>query len=545
MIIGKGANAEKGRKAQAETRAERRRADRERAQAESRISPSIAYPQPLRALLRSLPANLRMRAIALVEGRTHRQDTFREFVDRVKPDYLWGPHLVALAGVLQDVADGLRTRVMCFMPPRHGKSEQISRLFTAYYLYRHPGLQVALTTYGAELSYELSREARDNFIAGGGLISSDANAVKTWRTAQGGNLWATGVGGPAGGRGFHLGIIDDPYKDAGEAASLIVRRSRMAWYRSVFSTRKAPGAAIVILLTRWHQDDLASTLLREEVESKQGWHLLEIPAERYRDHGREPKLAPTVTREPDARDHETWLWTNRFSVAEYEATKREQGGAGGYFWNALFQQRPVTAEGGLFREEWIQRRALSEIPRATIADVRHWDLAATHGSGAFTAGLRVRKVVGPGGERQYWILGLVHGQMGAGERDVAIAAAARGDGPGVIQSFPVDPGAAGKQVATQFVRMLDGISPVRLTPESGSKMLRAQMPASTAATGGLYIVDEPWATTVIRELSEAGEGAAFFDIVDALSGAFAVLGPLGEDDASDGARGSFSLRTNR
>jgi predicted phage terminase large subunit-like protein len=446
---------------------------------------------------------------------------------------------------------------MCFMPPRHGKSEQISRLFSAYYLYRHPGLEVALTTYGSELSYELSREARENYLACGGMLRGDASAVKSWATIEGGRLWATGVGGPATGRGFHLGIIDDPYKDDEEARSSKIRKARLGWYRAVFLTRRASGAAIVILLTRWHQDDLVASLLKEEERTREGWHILEMPAEKIipRAQSNEPRIDPltrqplppkkvvvhkwpdTVTIEPDARDHEKWLWADRFTVDEYERTKRSQGGESGYYWNALYQQRPVASEGGLFKRDQIKLIARTLLP-PMIARVRRWDLAATEDAGDFTAGLRLEK----DSQKRYFITSLKHGQWAPGPRDQIIKQTAREDGPYITQGFPIDPAAAGKQVAREFVQKLDGISPVILQPESGDKMLRATMPASAAGNGFLYIVDEPWAEIVINELCAAGDGAEFMDIVDALSGAYAYLSPI-EDDEPQAQ--SFSMRSHR
>jgi phage terminase large subunit-like protein len=543
--------ARKGHERQKAAREERRRLERETRNAESRLAPARLFAGALKTMLRALPHVARMHVLALIERRTERQLTFREWVDRVRPGYLWPPHLVALANVLQDVADGLVTRVMCFMPPRHGKSEAISRLFSAYYLYRHPGLEVALTTYGADLSYELSRDARDNFLASGGELTGDANAVKAWNTLQGGRLWATGVGGPATGRGVHLGIIDDPYKDHTEAGSSIVRKSRLGWYRSVFFTRRAPGAAIVILLTRWHQADMTAELLKEEERTKQRWTVLDFPAEKRTVRALAPRLDPitgqtlpappafkwpsTVTIAPDVRDHLMWLWSARFSVEEYEETKRVQGGESGYFWNALFQQRPVSPEGGLFKREQIKRIARAQLP-PMIGRIRRWDLAATASDGAFTAGLRVEKSVMQG----YYITALEHGQWDAGPRDAVILRTARVDGPYIMQGVPVDPAAAGKQVARQFVAMLDGIAPVILMPETGDKLLRATHPSSAAGNGMLSIVDEPWAETVIAELCAAGDGAEYWDIVDALSGAFTYLGPLREQG---GHSDSHSVRS--
>ena len=100
---------------------------------------------------------------------------------------------------------------MVFMPPRHFKSETISRLFSAYYLLQYPYRWVGLTAYGADLAYSLSRDPRTNYQAGGGELRQ-AKAMRQWETYGGGGMWAAGVGGAATGKGFDLGIIDDPLR---------------------------------------------------------------------------------------------------------------------------------------------------------------------------------------------------------------------------------------------------------------------------------------------------------------------------------------------
>lgn len=505
-------------------------------------------PAEVLEVARALTVEDRMAFFAILDGRDESYLTLHQFIERAHQGFLWSPHLETLCTVLQDVVDGLRRRVMIFMPPRHGKSEMVSRLVSAYYLYRHPTRHVALTTYGAELSYELSEASREYYLSMGGQLASATKAKKMWKTAAGGMLWATGVGGPATGRGFHLGIIDDPYKDDEEASSAKIRRGRLNWYKSVFRTRAAPGAAIVVLMTRWHQDDLAANLLNEEIVARQGWHLVEMQAEKKAPPSvtvsttdglladdmavqaaaaaaaRASKLPETVTREADARDHPVWLWTGRFPAEEYESVKREQGGDSGYYWNALFQQRPVSLTGGMFKPEWFQKRSAAQVPRFKWL-LRWWDVAATEGGGKYTAGL----LVGVTASKQYWILGLEHVQYGAAKRDLLIKATAKRDasewygrGP-VYQGFPQDPGAAGKQVAQQFVVLLDGIAPVVTDTESGDKLLRATLPSSAAGNGQYFILDEPWAHVVLTELAAAGEGAEYMDIVDALSNAHAWL----------------------
>lgn len=537
------------------SRAEKRRRLKEERRQRDSDEPGLTLPpvevrsDEVLAIARALEPEDRMTFYAILDNAPQRYLTFVEYVERAHPGYLWGVHLRVLARRLQDVADGLLRRVMIFMPPRHGKSELVSRLFTAYYLYRHPQRDVALTTYGAELSYDLSRDARTNFLQLGGELATDSAAIKSWHTSRGGNCWATGVGGSATGRGYHLGIIDDPYKDHEEAASAKIRRTRWNWYKSVFRTRAAPGAAIVILMTRWHMDDLAANLLREEMVTRQGWHIIEMSAEKRVEPlasavpidaltgtviGKPRHVWPaSVTVEPDARDHDTWLWVQRFPIDEYETIKRELGGASGYFWNALYQQRPVPSEGGMFKREWFKPIARTQLP-AMVAIVRWWDLAATEGDGAFTAGLKLGKDI----DGHFYIMGLEHGQWHAGKRDRLMQQTAKIDGPRVRQLIPQDPGAAGKQVAQQHLKLFSGIAPATAIIESGDKDLRATLPASDAANGLFHIVAEPWAAIVLQELSDFGPGAEYRDIGDALSGAHGYLATKRDRKPQPGS-GSF------
>lgn len=225
--------------------------------------------------------------------------TLREFVGLVNPRYVWYEHVARLAAVLQRVADGEVSRLMVFMPPRHGKSELISRLFAAYYLYRYPARWVGVTSYAAELAYTLSRNARENYTRAGAALNPAAYAVRHWETGKGGGLWAAGVGGPITGKGFHLGIVDDPVKNAEEAHSEAIRAKQWEWWRSTFLTREEPGAAIVVVQTRWHEDDLSGRILAHEAEEPENWHVVHYEAIKEE----EPSTYPaSCTVEPDFRE---------------------------------------------------------------------------------------------------------------------------------------------------------------------------------------------------------------------------------------------------
>ena len=180
----------------------------------------------------------------------------------------WQPakHLDLLCEKLEAVERGELLRLMVFMPPRHGKSEVVSKKFPAWYLGRNPDKEIIISSYSADLAYDFSRIARNTFREWGpklwGLnLADDSSAVGRWGI-QGhrGGLVAAGVGGPITGRGAHVAIIDDPFKNYEEAASETIRQKVLNWYKSTLRTRLAPGGAIVLVMTRWHEKDLAGEL---------------------------------------------------------------------------------------------------------------------------------------------------------------------------------------------------------------------------------------------------------------------------------------------
>lgn len=274
--------------------------------------------------------------------------TFREFIRKVAPKYEFYPHNDVLIDLLQAVADGEIKRLMAFMPPRHFKSETVSRLFTAYWLYLYPHQWVALASYGAELAEGMSREARDRFLDAGGEVREDSRAVKRWQTTSDGGMFAVGVRGSATGRGYSLGVIDDPHKDRQEALSPTIREAIKAWYRSVWATRQTPTAAMVIILTRWHEDDLSGWLLAEE-ENRQypeRWTILSMPAIAEEER---PHFPSTCTVIPDWREPGEALCPQHFDE-EWMAAKQEE--VGSYEWASLYQQRPAPLEGGILKRQW-------------------------------------------------------------------------------------------------------------------------------------------------------------------------------------------------
>ncbi len=276
--------------------------------------------------------------------------SFRDFIALVNPKYQFYSHLEKLIAILQRVADDEIKRLMIFMGPRHGKSETTSRLFTAYYLYRHPDRWVGLNSYADALASTLSRNARENFKTGGGAISPGVESVHHWETTAGGGMWAAGVGGPISGKGFHLGLIDDPLKNAEDAQSVTIQEKQKDWYRSTFGTREEPGAAIVIIQTRWNEADLSGWLLEQEKEDDEiaeNWHIVSMEAIK----GDTNVIFPaTCTVEPDERQIGEALCPERYNIEKLRKIKRRLGA---YFWGALYGQSPTPIAGGIFkRHQW-------------------------------------------------------------------------------------------------------------------------------------------------------------------------------------------------
>lgn len=225
--------------------------------------------------------------------------------------------------------------------PTHN-SQVCSKKFPAWYLRKYPDREIMITSYSADLAFDFSRIARNTIQDERGIfpninVNQQARAVKHWTLANHlGGLIAAGVGGPITGRGAHLAIIDDAFKNYEEAASETVRESVWQWYRSTLRTRLAPDGAIFLVCTRWHMDDLAGRLL-EEAKTGNGeqWEVISLPgiAEENDQLGRKPGEA----------------LSSRFPIEELLIIKKAMGS---YLFSSLYQQSPRAKEGNYFKAHW-------------------------------------------------------------------------------------------------------------------------------------------------------------------------------------------------
>lgn len=433
----------------------------------------------------------------------------RQFVRVANPRFQFYKHCELLAGVLERVASGELKRVMIQLPPRHSKSELFSRLFSAYYLKKNPSHFVGINSYSADLAYTLSRAARENYLQCGGTVKGDVSAVKHWETPEGGGMWAAGVGGSITGKGFHLGIIDDPLKNAEEAASEVIREKHKEWYSSTFYTRQEPDAAIVVIQTRWHEDDLTGWLLSEEIQGEQPeqWHVVCLPAiaeER-------PHIPETCTLEPDIRSSGEALCPERYNEEKLSKIKAR---IGDYHFGALYQQRPTAKQGLFFHVDKLQ--IVPEAPVA-IPAARGWDKAATAGGGDFTAGVKIAKSF----DGLFYVMDSIRGQWDTASRDRTMRQTAQLDGRECKVKGEQEPGSGGKESAENFIRLLAGF-PVSTEPATNAKEVRADPFSSQINAGNVRLVKGDWNKAYIEELRSFPHGK-HDDQVDASSLAFNEL----------------------
>lgn len=226
---------------------------------------------------------------------------------------------------------------MINMPPRHGKSELASRRFPAWYIGRNPNKQIITASYSSDLATDFGREVR-NIVASEEFghvfptvrLAQDSQAAWRWNTNQGGAYVAAGVGTGISGRGADILLIDDPFKDRQEADSETTRERVWNWYTSTAYTRLMPGGAIVIIQTRWHEDDLSGRLLERMTMGGDQWEVLSLPAE-------QGGVA---------------LWPEWFDLDRLNEIKAAIGPRD---WSALYQQAPAPDEGTYFQRDWFDR----------------------------------------------------------------------------------------------------------------------------------------------------------------------------------------------
>ena len=290
------------------------------------------------------------------------------FMERFNPDYQAGwvhkDICKRLEEFSRDVSAKKSPRLMLFMPPRHGKSTLASVAFPAWHLGRHPQHEFISCSYSGSLAMGFSRKVRQLLreptykTAFKTRLDPDSQSAEAWLTTDGGGFVAAGVGGGITGKGAHILVIDDPVKNRDDAESANARESTWDWYTSTAYTRLAPGGGVLVILTRWHDDDLAGRLLKAADANGEQWEVVNYPAraevdEQFR------KAGEALHRE-------------RYDEG---ALARIEKAVGPRDWSALYQQNPVADDGDYFTRDMVQYYEQDEVDYGAMRYYCAWDLA--------------------------------------------------------------------------------------------------------------------------------------------------------------------------
>lgn len=268
------------------------------------------------------------------------------FANYIHPERIVPDHVLYMSRAIRDAIVAGDGRIIVTMPPRHAKSDTISVHTPAWFLDIWPEKNVMLASYSETKAAEWGRKVRNmigenpnKFMV---RLAEDSKKAFKWNTPQGGGMLCTGVQGGLTGNPGDLIVIDDPIKNEEEAGSETIREKIWAWYQAVIETRTEPGCTIVLVMTRWNEDDLVGRLLHHQKQAVEeglphdSWTLINFPcvAEEEDELGRAPG-------EP--------LWPARGFDAEWVAKKRTA--VGSRVWSALYQQRPSPLGGAVFRRK--------------------------------------------------------------------------------------------------------------------------------------------------------------------------------------------------
>lgn len=299
---------------------------------------------------------------------------FPAWLPVVSPTYTWNwKHQKYLYERLERVTTGECKRLQIAMPPRHTKSETVTVRYAAWRLEQNPSLRIVIGAYNQKLANKFSRKIK-RLLKGRVEFSPDCKAVEEWETTAGGGIRAIGVGSGITGYGADLIIIDDPVKSRKQAESETYRDNTWEWFCDDLYTRLEPGGQIILIQTRWHSDDLSGRLQKEMLEEDgEQWEIVSLPA-----------LAEE--NDPLGRQVGEALCPERYDEEKLGKIKKKLGA---YSFAALYQQRPIPTEGGLFKFDWFTKDKIKDKAPDGLRWCRGYDLAISQRTSAdFTASFR-------------------------------------------------------------------------------------------------------------------------------------------------------------
>jgi len=422
----------------------------------------------------------------------------------------WSPaeHLLFVSSILAAEISRGDARIIVEIPPRHGKSEEISVHTPIWFLEKFPWASVILSTYAESLSTGFGRRVRDAFLINeeGFLrtqVRDDVAQTGLFLTTEGGGMTSVGIGGPITGRGAHLLIVDDYIKNWIEASSEISLNAIWNWFISTAYTRLEPGGSCVILATRWVVNDLIGRL--KEQDKERMWTIIRMPA---------------LAEQGDVLNRQIGeaLWPQRYPREKLLKIKQV---IGDFMFNGLYQQDPKEAKD--VKTDVEQLRIWDDIPQPQRWRwVRSWDLAASELRGDWTVG----SLVGTDGRAgsplaTTCIAEQVREQWGPGKLELEIRKVAERDGTGIPIVIEQEPGSSGKIAATHLSEnVLKGFS-VTVTPSGGNnKWIRAQPYLAAVTNGRVALIRAAWNEQHKKELRKFPSTQEKDDTVDSAAQGF-------------------------
>jgi len=411
---------------------------------------------------------------------------------------------------LERVCAGTLDRLMILAPPGSAKSTYSTKLFVPYYFTKHPAHNVISASHTASLAGKFGRAVRnmvdEEAEVLGFRLSDDSRAADMWVTDKRGEYVAVGVGMAIAGTRADLVLIDDPFKSSADADSQSSRDSVWEWYTGDVIGRLKPGARIVLICTRWHEDDLAGRLLQQmELGVGDDWEVISFEA-----------LCEHPERDPLGRSMGEALWPEWEDERKLLRKKRT---VTSHTWECQYQQNPLPKGGVLFARDKIT--TVLSPPERVVATVRRWDLAGTEKMRGNNPDWTVGLLLGRLESGRHVVLDVVRGQWSPWEVEQRVVGTAATDGYDVPVAMARDPGQAGQAQVTSYALKLVGYQ-FHVETETGSKETRATPVASHIEAGLLSVLSRPWTRAFLDEIEKFPSGAKD-DQVDALAGAFNYL----------------------
>lgn len=408
---------------------------------------------------------------------------FGDFLHHVVPGYESAPHTRMLVEHLEALERRELGRLVVTMPPRHGKTLHVSQAFPAWAMGRRPAEHVILASYGAELAEQNSRRTRGFLLDPRWpfpdvAVSAESSAVGRWHTTAGGGCIAAGIGGGLTGHGAHLLIVDDPVRGREDADSAAVRESTWRWWTEVALTRLQPGAAVLLVQTRWHEDDLAGRVL--DSPGAADWTVLSLPA--LADDG-----------DPLGRAEGEALWPDWYDAAHLESLRVDIGERA---FAALYQQRPTPDRGGIFQRAWLDGR-YDRLPEG-LRVVQAVDASFKTGTANDYSAIVTVATDG----RRFYVADVWRQKVEFPQLVAAIKAQAAEWNP---EAILIEDAAAG-QSATQQLRR-DTALPIVAVKPSGSKIARAESVSPLFESGRVLLPSSAgWLGAFVEELASFPAG---------------------------------------